>query len=120
MWCWVHTDMSASRLSILFIIIIIGTDVSAPGKSFPFIIIIIITPMNFLFIISILMFASSTNFLFYSIHITDISASGMNFLFMGVSRVMGRMPRAQLLEGRPDPGLPRLGESCRIVLVSWC
>ena len=84
---------------------------SASNRTFLLTIIIIITDMPL----------SSINFLFnITVNITDISASGMNFLFMGVSRVTGRRPRAQLLEGRPDPGLPRLGESCRIVLVSWC
>ena len=35
-----------------------------------------------------------------------VSASGMNFLFMGVSSVTGRMPSAQELVGRPDPEAP--------------
>ncbi len=35
------------------------------------------------------------------------SASGMNFLFMGVSRVTGRSARAVEPEGSPDLGLPR-------------
>ena len=37
-----------------------------------------------------------------------MSAPGMNFLFMGVSRVTGRMPRTQVSPGSPEPSLARL------------
>ena len=35
-----------------------------------------------------------------------MSASGINFLFIGVSKVTGRMQRAQELVGSPDPEEP--------------
>ena len=44
---------------------------------------------------------------------THVSAPGMNFLFMGVSRVTGRMAAARQLSGSPDPEQARL-------FVKWC
>ena len=57
-----------------------------------------------------------------------LSASGMNFLFIGVSRVMGRSPRAQEEGGRPEVDWPKLGGGDRhgvevetdYLLTSWC
>ena len=40
--------------------------------------------------------------------VTHVSAPGINFLFMGVSNVTGRMPRTQARSGRPDPSDARL------------
>ena len=37
----------------------------------------------------------------------------MNFLFMGVSRVTGRIAATQLSSGSPDPGAARLA-------TNWC
>ena len=40
--------------------------------------------------------------------VTHVSAPGINFLFMGVSKVTGRIPRTQARSGRPDPSEARL------------
>ena len=43
-----------------------------------------------------------------------MSASGMNFLFMGVSRVTGRRPRVQEELGIPEEARDRLAENTNI------
>merc|ERR1719510_2109906 len=38
----------------------------------------------------------------------DVSAFGIHFLFIGVSRVIGRRARVVAFSGNPDLGLPKL------------